>query len=247
MLRRLRIDRSAGNGDSNGHAPWREPGPLKINSMDVSRFAPYDQLAHKLLPMIHADGDGAHDISHLERVWRNAKSIQTKEGGDLELLAASVLLHDCVQVPKDSPMRGSASRLAAAEARSVLEALKWEGPRIEVVAGAIESHSYSAGIETTTLEGRILQDADRLDAIGLTGIARCFYTAGRMGSSLYDTSDPRGEARPLDDRSFALDHFSKKLLRLADGFQTSAGQYLARDRQRAMWDFYEGMLAEIGS
>ena len=144
-------------------------------------------------------------------------------------------------------MRESASRLAAAEARLLLGALQWERPRIEVVAGAIESHSYSAGIQPTSPEGRILQDADRLDAIGLTGIARCFYTAGRMGSGLYDSSDPRGDARPLDDRRFALDHFPKKLLRLVDGFQTSAGQRLARDRQRILRDFYNGMLAEIGS
>ena len=215
--------------------------------MNANRFAPYDQLARQLLPMNQAHGDAAHDISHLERVWRNAKSIQTEEGGELELLAASVLLHDCVQVPKNSPMRERASRLAAEKARVVLETLQWERPSIEVVAGAIESHSYSSGIVPTSLEGRILQDADRLDAIGLTGIARCFYTAGRMGSGLYDPSDPRGEERPLDDRRFALDHFPKKLLKLADGFQTPAGQRLALDRQRSLQDFYEGMLAEIGS
>ena len=215
--------------------------------MNANRFAPYDQLARQLLPMNQADGDGAHDISHLERVWRNAKAIQTEEGGELELLAASVLLHDCVQFPKNSPMRESASRLAAEKARAVLETLQWERPCIEVVAGAIESHSYSAGIVPTSLEGRILQDADRLDAIGLTGIARCFYTGGRMGSALYDSSDPRGEERPLDDRRFALDHFPKKLLKLVDGFQTPAGQRLARDRQRNLQDFYDGMLAEIGS
>ena len=126
--------------------------------MNANRFAPYDQLARQLLPMNQAHGDAAHDISHLERVWRNAKSIQTEEGGELELLAASVLLHDCVQVPKNSPMRGSASRLSAQQARVVLETLQWERPRIEVVAGAIESHSYSAGIKPTSLEGRILQD-----------------------------------------------------------------------------------------
>jgi uncharacterized protein len=215
--------------------------------MNATFFAPYGQLAFRLLPMNHSDGDGAHDISHLERVWRNAKAIQTEEGGELELLAASVLLHDCVQVPKNSPKRGRASRLAAEKARAVLETLQWEKPRIEVVAGAIESHSYSAGIAPTSLEGRILQDADRLDAIGLTGIARCFYTAGRMGSGLYDSSDPRGAERPLDDRRFALDHFPKKLLKLVDGFKTQSGQRLARDRQRNLQYFYEGMLAEIGS
>lgn len=215
--------------------------------MDSSPFSPYGELAHRLLSPFQLTGDGAHDVSHLERVWRNAKAIHAEEGGDLELLAAAVLLHDCVQISKDSPLRDTASRLAADEARKILRTLGWGKPRIETAAGAIESHSYSAGIAPASLEGRILQDADRLDAIGMTGIARCFYTAGHMGSSLYDPTDPRGEARPLDDRRFALDHFPRKLLKLVDGFQTAAGQRLAQRRQRALREFYEGMLAEIGS
>lgn len=213
--------------------------------MYLNQFAPYDELARKLLPVNQTAEDGAHDISHLERVWRNAIAIQGAEGGDLELIAASVLLHDCVQVPKNSPLREMASRLAATEARTLLRALSWEADRVQTVAEAIESHSYSAGITPKTLEGRILQDADRLDAIGLTGIARCFYTAGRMGSALYDSRDPRGATRPLDDLRFALDHFPKKLLTLVDGFNTAAGQRLAYDRQRTLQDFYLGMLAEV--
>ena len=210
-------------------------------------FAPFDELARSVLLTYQIEGDGAHDTTHLERVWRNAKAIQAAEGGDLELLAASVLLHDCVQVPKNSPQRASASRLAAAEARSCLVRLQWTEHRIHVVAEAIESHSYSAGIEPTSLEGKILQDADRLDAIGLMGVARCFYTAGRMGSELYDSGDPRGQVRALDDTRFALDHFPKKLLRLTEGFHTTTGKSLARERQQTLQAFYDALLAEIGS
>jgi uncharacterized protein len=215
--------------------------------MDANQFAPHEVLALTLLPLHQSAGDGAHDLSHIERVWRSIKTIQAEEGGDLEILAASVLLHDCVQAPKNSPLRESASRLSAAEARNRLEELRWETTRIQAVAHAIESHSFSAGIVPETLEAKILQDADRLDAIGLTGIARCFYTAGQMSSSLYDPADPRGNARPLDDRRFALDHFPKKLLKLADGFKTPAGRILAQERQQALQAFYDGMLAEIGS
>lgn len=214
--------------------------------MIADQFTPYEELARLLLPMNDAAGDGSHDGSHLVRVWRNARAIQSEEGGDLELLAAAVLLHDCVHVPKDSPLRAEASRLAASKARAALAGLGWEAERIETAALAIESHSFSAGIEPTSVEGRILQDADRLDAIGLTGVARCFYTAGRMGSELYDAGDPRGEARELDDRRFALDHFPKKLLRLAEGFRTETGRRMARVRHAALVGFYEGMLGEIG-
>ena len=208
-------------------------------------FHPFDQLAATLLGASTDDEDGAHDLSHIVRVWRNAKSIHLKEGGDLEALAAAVLLHDCVAVAKDSPLRSKASLLAANESRVRLTALEWGASRIDTVACAIKSHSFSAGVAPTSIEGRILQDADRLDAIGLSGIARCFYTAGRMGSRLYDLSDPEGNTRPLDDGRNALDHFPRKLLTLAGSFQTRTGQELAKERHRQVLEFYRGMLVEL--
>ena len=87
--------------------------------------------------------------------------------------------------------------------------------------------------------------ADRLDAIGFTGIARCFYTAGRLSSALYEISDPRAERRNLDDAAFALDHFPAKLLGLAEGFRTAAGRLLATQRHQEVLHFYHGMLGEI--
>ncbi len=216
--------------------------------MCFSRFAPYEDLARALLPVNDKTGDGSHDNSHLIRVWNNAKAIQTMEGGDSELIAAAVLLHDSVQVPKGSPLRKTASRLAAEKARAVLTGrLGWDGVRVEVAAEAIESHSFSAGIPPKSLEGRILQDADRLDAIGLIGIARCFYTAGRLNALLYNASDPIGDRRELQDDRFALDHFPRKLLRLRDTFQTLTGQRLAQERHDALDRFYDGFLEEIGS
>lgn len=214
--------------------------------MCFPRFAPYEDLARTLLPVNEDSGDGSHDTSHLIRVWNNAKTIHAQEGGDLELIAAAVLLHDCVQVPKDSPLRMTASGLAARKARAVLaDLLEWDGARAEIVAEAIASHSFSAGLPPTSQEGRILQDADRLDAIGLIGIARCFYTAGRLNTLLYDASGPRGERRELRDDRFALDHFPRKLLRLAGAFHTPTGQRLARERQGALERFYQGFLEEI--
>jgi uncharacterized protein len=212
--------------------------------MTLPMFHPYDQLAAKLLDT-SSEEDGAHDVSHIVRVWRNVQLIHRDEGGDLEVLAAAVLLHDCVQVAKDSPLRSKASMLAANEARVRLGALGWERSRIETVASAIESHSFSAGVAPTSLEGCILQDADRLDAIGLSGIARCFYTAGRMRSRLYDLADPEGKARPLDDARNALDHFPKKLLTLNGTFKTRTGQMLAKERHQRVLEFYHGMLAEV--
>jgi uncharacterized protein len=213
--------------------------------MTLQMFHPFDQLAAKLLVVSTDDEDGAHDFSHLTRVWRNVKLIQKEEGGDLELLAAATLLHDCVEVAKDSPLRSTASLLAANEARDRLEKLGWAALRTETVARAIESHSFSAGIAPASLEGCVLQDADRLDAIGFCGVARCFYTAGRLGSRLYDLEEPEAKLRPLDDARNALDHFPKKLLTLQGSFKTRKGKELAAERHRRLNEFYSGMLSEV--
>ncbi len=209
-------------------------------------FSPFDDLAARLLPQVEQGGDGSHDISHLARVWANARAIAATEGGDGEVLAAAVLLHDCVHVEKSSPLRPRASRLAAERARAILAGLGWAPARVQAAAHAIAAHSFSAGIAPETLEARILQDADRLEAIGAIGVARCFYTAGRMGSALYDTADPRGERRALDDRAFAIDHFRTKLLTLEGGFQTEAGARLARERTQLVRNFLAAFETEIG-
>lgn len=209
------------------------------------QFRPYEELAASILAFQPENGDGSHDLSHTLRVWRNASRIRDAEGGDGRILAAAVLLHDCVLVEKSSPLRSQASRLAAEQARTVLRDLGWSEEDIEQVAHAIEAHSFSANVPPRTLEARILQDADRLDAIGCIGIARCFYTAGRMDSLLYQSEDPDALGRPLDDRRFALDHFPAKLLHLRSNFQTAAGARMADERHARLQRFYEEFLLEL--
>lgn len=215
------------------------------NSALAAAFAPHADLAAVLLPHAFAADDGSHDASHLIRVWKNAARIHAEEGGGERVLAAAVLLHDCVSVEKNSPHRMQASRLAAEKATDILRDLDWSAEDIASVAHAILTHSFSANIAPETIEAKILQDADRLDAIGMVGAARCFYIAGRMGSGLYDPLDPLAEDRELDDKAFAIDHFEAKLFKLADGFQTAAGRRLALERQQRLRDVLAMMLDEI--
>lgn len=202
-------------------------------------------LAQALLPYSFDMRDGAHDEAHLVRVWRNVEKIVAGEGGDKEILLAATLLHDCVWIDKGSSQRGMASRLAAAKARGVLAHLSWADDRIDRVCHAIEAHSYSAGIWPTSLEAEILQDADRLDSMGFIGVARCFYVAGLRGASICDAADPGANGRPLDDRTFALDHFQTKLMNLEEKFCTSTGAELASERSAKLRHFYEGILMEL--
>ena len=213
--------------------------------MQAEAFAPFEVLAEALIPHATEGDDGSHDMAHIHRVFRNAMRIHAQEGGDGAVLAASVLLHDCVAVEKNSPLRAQASRLAAEKASGILRAQGWSDANIEAVAHAILTHSFSANIAPETLEAKILQDADRLDAIGMVGAARCFYIAGRMGSALYDPQDPLAKNRPLDDRRFAIDHFENKLFKLADGFKTEAGRQIAGERHTRLRQVRDLFLDEI--
>ncbi|HEI9791921.1 HD domain-containing protein [Serratia marcescens] len=208
-------------------------------------FSPYQILAQSLLPLALESDDGSHDVAHLNRVWKNCCKINKFEGGDLRILCASVLLHDIVAVEKNSPERHLASRMAAEKARLTLSRLEWKAADIEAVAHAIEAHSFSAGINPQTLEARIMQDADRLDSLGLIGVARCFYIGGRMHSSLYDVTDPLALYREHDDKCFTLDHFATKLFKLEDIFQTKTGLQLAQQRTENMRQFFSGLLKEL--
>ncbi|MBW6420625.1 HD domain-containing protein [Rhizobium sp. XQZ8] len=211
----------------------------------IAAFAPHEKLAESLISFATEGDDGSHDIAHILRVFKNAMRIHAVEGGNGRVLAAAVLLHDCVAVEKNSPLRNQASRLAAEKASGILARLDWEKADIEAVAHAITTHSFSANIPPETIEAKILQDADRLDAIGMVGAARCFYIAGRMSSGLYDPADPLAKERPLDDKAFAIDHFEVKLFKLADGFQTVAGRALATERHERLKHIRDLFLDEI--
>jgi uncharacterized protein len=217
---------------------------MDMNSM-AGAFSPFETLASQLVSHATQGDDGSHDLAHILRVFRNAMRIQAEEGGDARILTAAVLLHDCVSVEKNSPLRTQASALAAEKAAGILGDLGWAPDDIAAVSHAIVTHSFSANLTPETIEAKILQDADRLDAIGMVGAVRCFYIAGRMGSGLYDPFDPLAADRPLDDKRFAIDHFETKLFKLADGFRTETGRMLARDRHDRLKSVLAMFLDEI--
>jgi len=196
-----------------------------------------------------AGNDGAHDASHLERVWRNAQALlaQHPEADTLVVLAAC-FLHDLVNLPKNDPGRAQASRRSALLAREQLASRGFPRDKLDAVAHAIEAHSFSAGIAPTTLEAKIVQDADRLDALGAVGLARMFYVAGSMGRALAHATDPLAAARPQDDGAFTIDHIAVKLEKLPAMMQTGAGRALAEARLARLLAFRAEFAAEwLGS
>jgi uncharacterized protein len=192
-----------------------------------------------------AGDDGAHDASHLERVWRSARLLLERHPeADALVVMAACYLHDLVNLPKNDPDRAQASRRAARLARQELARLGFPPDRLDGVAHAIEAHSFSAAIEPATIEAKIVQDADRLDALGAVGLARMFYIAGRMGSALAHPLDPLGLERDLDDRAWSLDHIMVKLARLPGMMQLEAGRELADARLARLLAFRDDFAAE---
>ncbi len=190
-------------------------------------------------------GDPAHDISHVRRVVKNTLYLTDIEQSNSIITVAAAWLHDCVSVAKDSDLRAEASQLAAHDAVEFLSGTRYPREWLEDVYHAIEAHSFSANIQAQTLEAKIVQDADRLEALGAIGIARCLLTGGSMGTSLYEPGDPFCNEREPDDRQYTLDHFYKKLFTLPETMQTRAGRAEANRRAAYMREFLDQLKAEI--
>ncbi|MDU4094448.1 MAG: phosphohydrolase [Pantoea sp.] len=191
--------------------------------------------------------DKAHDIAHLRRVWQSAQRIMKGTDADPLVVITACYFHDIVNLPKNHPQRHLASSKAAVETRRILNEDFPDFP-IELhdaVAHAVQAHSFSAAIKPETLEARIVQDADRLESLGAIGLARVFYTSGALGRALFDSEDPLGRDRQLDDTSWTLDHFQKKLLRLPDTMQTAEGKRLAQHNVAFLVTYMAKLCAEL--
>lgn len=189
--------------------------------------------------------DPSHDRLHIERVFKLACLLQEKEGGDLDIIIPASLMHDYCPTEKDSSNRKFASQVSADEAVDFLASLGLKEHCLAGIHHAIVAHSFSAKIEPKTLEAKIVQDADRLDALGSVGIGRTFSVGARFKSRFYHESDPWGEHRELDDRSHTLDHFFVKLLKLADSLQTKTAKELAIPRMKIMKLFLDHLKEEL--
>lgn len=194
---------------------------------------------------LHAVEDAAHNPMHIRRVVTNARRLTDAEGADWLVVMPAAWLHDCVIIPKSSPDRSRASQLAAKQAVAWLEDLEWPHGRLDEIAHAIEAHSYTAGIAPETLEAKVLQDADRLDALGAVGLARTLMLGAELKREFYDAVDPFCHSREADDSVFTLDHLYCKLLKLEDTMQTASGRIEARQRTAYLRGFLDQLEGEI--
>jgi uncharacterized protein len=190
------------------------------------------------------DAEGGHDWFHIERVYKNAVLISKNEVCDTTIVQLGALLHDIA----DSKFHNGDETIGPRVAREFLESEKVDEEIITHVVNIIENISFKGGNfekKFTSIELSIVQDADRLDAIGAIGIARTFNYGGFKNRTLYDpeiapnSSMTKEEYKKND--SPTINHFYEKLLLLKDKMNTATGKQIAQERHRYM----EGFLAQF--
>ncbi|EGR9012945.1 HD domain-containing protein [Vibrio parahaemolyticus] len=189
--------------------------------------------------------DAAHDIEHVKRVVKTAKQLCDEENADIAIVLPAAYLHDCFTYPKDHPNRKQSSAIAAKKAIAYLESIQYPQHYHDAIAHAIEAHSFSASIRPNTLEAQIVQDADRLDALGAIGVTRCIQVSTHFNAQLYNDNDMFAKERELNDKQFTVDHFQTKLFKIVDTMNTESAKLEANKRKAFMQTYLKQLHDEV--
>ena len=191
--------------------------------------------------------EGGHDWFHIERVWKNAKLIASGEECDLEVVELAALLHDIA----DSKFHECDEEIGPKKAREFLAAAGVDLKKANHIVAIIENVSFKGGHNArnhSSIELDIVQDADRLDAIGAIGIARTFNYGGFKNRAIYDPSIAPNLNMTKEEykKSTAptINHFYEKLLLLKDLMNTESGKRIAEQRHEYMEGFLNQFFAE---
>ncbi|ELB2101192.1 HD domain-containing protein [Vibrio parahaemolyticus] len=189
--------------------------------------------------------DAAHDIEHVKRVVKTAKQLCDEENADIAIVLPAAYLHDCFTYPKDHPNRKQSSAIAAKKAIAYLESIQYPQHYHDAIAHAIEAHSFSANIRPNTLEAQIVQDADRLDALGAIGVTRCIQVSTHFNAQLYNDNDMFAKERELNDKQFTVDHFQTKLFKIVGTMNTESAKLEANKRKAFMQTYLKQLYDEV--
>ena len=193
------------------------------------------------------NAEGGHDWFHIERVYKNAIAIAEKEKCNTKIVKLGALLHDIA----DSKFHNGDESIGPKVARTFLESEKVDAETINHVINIIENISFKGGNfekKSSSIELEIVQDADRLDAIGAIGIARTFNYGGFKNRPLYNPAVPpnlqMNKEEYKNSEAPTINHFYEKLLLLKDKMNTETGKKMAQDRHHFMETFLSQFYAE---
>lgn len=193
------------------------------------------------------NAEGGHDWFHILRVYNNAKNIMSQENADVFVVELASLLHDIA----DSKFHNGDEEIGPRKARTFLETQSVETETLDHVVNIIKNVSYKGGHNTgsfQSLELDIVQDADRLDAIGAIGIARTFNFGGFKNNPLYDPDIPANPNQSKEEykksNSPTINHFYEKLLLLKDKMNTETARKIATQRHEFMLNYLDQFYKE---
>ncbi len=190
--------------------------------------------------------DVSHDFAHAFRVLSNVEKISKIEGGDLYILTPAALFHDLIVYPKDHPDRYKSQEESAEKAEQILYTIdSFPKNKILPIKSCILECSFSKGIIPDSLESKILQDADGLEATGAISIMRTYSSAGQMKRPFYNLDDPFCEYRKSDTTSFALDLFYERLLKVGNRMHTKTAREIAKRRTDFLFNFLDEFKLEL--
>ena len=194
------------------------------------------------------DEPSTHDISHIERVEALCLQIHEKEGGNLQVLRLAALLHD-VGIVKEHHEGGNHAEYGAEIAREFLSSEGVEDYVIDHVTSCIQTHRFSRGMQAETIEACILQDADRLDALGAVGIFRSLISMGALRAlkhSIGTVKETSMNAYTEDPFDGFYDYMQRKPFKIMDRLNTETAKVIAEERLRIMHLYLEELKRETG-
>lgn len=208
------------------------------------------EVIEKIVETLKAEFSGestGHDWFHIERVWKNAKLIAENEDCNSFITELGALLHDIA----DHKFVENYEVEAESRSRALLEGCNLTENEIQAVLHIVHNCSFKGGVgenQMKSIEGLVVQDADRLDAIGAIGVARTFAFGGKFGNELYNPNVPPAEFQSAEEyrknRTHTINHFYEKLLKLKDGMNTESAKRIAEQRHGFMELFLEQFYAE---
>ena len=192
--------------------------------------------------------DIAHDFSHVYRVLKTSQYIASKEQeADIDVVITSAIFHDIVSFKKNSPQSKYSTKLSAELAKVILLNLGFfDEQKIEKIEKVINECSFTANKKLTTIESKIIKDADLLEGTGAIEVMRIFAYSSYMNRKFYNIDDPFPIHRDSDGLKYALDYFFKKTLRIPEHLNTQTALNLVKPRHKFIIQFIKELVIEIG-
>lgn len=204
------------------------------------------RIKEEVVEHMSANSHTGHDLQHIERVHEIAKKIGEKEKCDMLVLEAATLMHDLERNNESKENNIDHSYESAKIAIEIMNKVNFPKNKMNNVVESIKNHRFRKNIKPKQIEAKILQDADRIDALGAIGIMRAVSVGTNYNNLYYDPNDPICRKKKIfEDDKYIIDHFYKKLLKISSTLNTKTAKEIAKKRENFMKLFLEQLELEI--